>query len=60
MSFGYISFFSGSTPISSVKCKNHCTVLKIFRKDFLKIMESHPTEKEKFYLIKDDIEFGSD
>ena len=42
MSFGQVSFFSGFPPNSTVKCKNHCTVLKILRTDFLKILKEYP------------------
>ena len=53
--FGELSFFTGTPHAFSARSKDFTTLLSINRAEFLKVLEKHQEDFEKFFMIKDEI-----
>jgi CRP-like cAMP-binding protein len=53
--FGLQGFFKGDFQEVGVRSKTFCTIYKIEREDFLKVLKNYPEQYEKFQMIKEQL-----
>ncbi|CAK62551.1 unnamed protein product (macronuclear) [Paramecium tetraurelia] len=58
--FGFLGFITGSTRTATIISKGFCQLYKIQRRHFVNLLEQFPDDKEKFYMIKDKVQFQQD
>ncbi len=54
-SFGHQGFFKGDFQEVGIRSKTFCTIYKIEREDFLKVLKNYPEQYEKFQMIKEQL-----
>ncbi|CAK70771.1 unnamed protein product (macronuclear) [Paramecium tetraurelia] len=58
--FGFLGFITGSVRTATIISKGFCQLYKIQRNHFVNLLEQFPDDKEKFYMIKDKVQFQQD
>ncbi|CAD8121488.1 unnamed protein product [Paramecium sonneborni] len=57
-SFGELSFFTGNPRTATAISRGFTRVFKIKRQIFLDVLKSYPDDQEKYFAIRDQINFG--
>ncbi|CAD8148114.1 unnamed protein product [Paramecium pentaurelia] len=58
--FGFLGFITGNKRTATIISKGFCQLYKIQRQHFVNLLEQFPDDKEKFYMIKDKVQFQQD
>ncbi|CAD8069563.1 unnamed protein product [Paramecium sonneborni] len=58
--FGFLGFITGRRRTATIISKGFCQLYKIQRGHFVNLVEQFPDDKERFYMIKDKVEFEQD